>query len=388
MDDHKLKTNILIAGKSGVGKSSLLNYIFNEDVSEVGSGEPVTKKGIHGHTYIPKENANVEFSIYDSWGLEAGKEDEWHERIINEVEKYDKRSINEWFSTIIYCFSADSDRVEDFEINIIKDLIKEKNNITVVITHCKSEDDDRAVRMKKRVIENTNVSSDSVIFVSNYEKKLLSVKVEKFGREEVVRSIIRNLWNNFKKKVPYKIKTLVEEQFCNERDKLHDMVASTNFLLQRRKNLDKFEDKINAEFEQFVKESVNKLNYEFNEAYEYYRKLSNEYYIIGFGMNIKKLLSDPIMFFDATSSFKDEVSLTVDKLAKSTGKILKFMNDELTKEMLKELFKEVKINLSMPGTIKKELHETIKKYIDDTKKVVLKEVNNVESKLCKIEVKI
>lgn len=140
--------------------------------------------------------------------------------------------------------------------------------------------------------------------------------------------------------------------------------------------------------EQFVKESVNKLNYEFNEAYEYYRKLSNEYYIIGFGMNIKKLLSDPIMFFDATSSFKDEVSLTVDKLAKSTGKILKFMNDELTKEMLKELFKEVKINLSMPGTIKKELHETIKKYIDDTKKVVLKEVNNVESKLCKIEVKI
>ena len=46
-----------------------------------------------------------------------------------------------WFSTIIYCLSADSDRVEDFEISIINDLIAEKNNVNVVITHCKSEND-------------------------------------------------------------------------------------------------------------------------------------------------------------------------------------------------------------------------------------------------------
>ena len=36
MEGDKIKTNILIAGKSGVGKSSLLNYIFGEEVSPTG----------------------------------------------------------------------------------------------------------------------------------------------------------------------------------------------------------------------------------------------------------------------------------------------------------------------------------------------------------------
>ena len=42
MEGDKIKTNILIAGKSGVGKSSLLNYIFGEEVSPTGAGKPVT----------------------------------------------------------------------------------------------------------------------------------------------------------------------------------------------------------------------------------------------------------------------------------------------------------------------------------------------------------
>ena len=59
--------------------------------------------------------------------------------------------------------------MEDFEISIINDLIAEKNNVNVVITHCKSENDDRAERMKKRIVEDGGVSADSVIFVNNYE---------------------------------------------------------------------------------------------------------------------------------------------------------------------------------------------------------------------------
>lgn len=68
--------------------------------------------------------------------------------------------------------------------------------------------------------------------------------------------------------------------FRNEHDKLHDMVASTSFILRKRHKLDKFEEKINYEFEMFVFNSVRKLNNEFNDAYDYYQTLSKEYYTI------------------------------------------------------------------------------------------------------------
>ena len=269
MEGDKIKTNILIAGKSGVGKSSLLNYIFGEEVAETGAGKPVTAEGLHEYSFELKDNDRISFSICDSWGLEPDKADEWHKQIIEKVAEYDKHSINEWFSTIIYCLSADSDRVEDFEISIINNLIAEKNNVNVVITHCKSENDDRAERMKRRIVEDGGVSADSVIFVNNYEKKLISGEVKKFGRKEVVNCIIRNLWNNYKVKVPYKIKEHVNEMFRSEHDKLHDMVASTSFVLRKHHKLDEFEEKINNEFSVFVIKSVMKLNSEFNDAYNY-----------------------------------------------------------------------------------------------------------------------
>ena len=51
MEGDKIKTNILIAGKSGVGKSSLLNYIFGEEVSPTGAGKPVTAEGLHEYLF-------------------------------------------------------------------------------------------------------------------------------------------------------------------------------------------------------------------------------------------------------------------------------------------------------------------------------------------------
>lgn len=61
-------------------------------------------------------------------------------------------------------------------------------------------------------------------------------------------------------------------------------------------------------------------------------------YTIVFGMDALKLLNDPIMFFDATKAFKEEVSQQVERIAESTGKILKFMNQDVTKELMKKLF--------------------------------------------------
>lgn len=176
--------------------------------------------------------------------------------------------------------------------------------------------------------------------------------------------------------------------FRREHDKLHDMVASTIFVLRKRHKLDEFEEKINYEFSVFLLNSVRKLNSEFNDAYNYYQQLSKEYYTIVFGMDALKLLNDPIMFFDATKAFKEEVSQQVERIAESTGKILKFMNQDVTKELMKKLFAEIKINIKRAKDIKNDLHETVDEYIVRTRSTVLEEVEKAEEKLLAIEIKI
>ena len=50
MQQSKIKTNVLIIGKSGVGKSSLLNYIFGKELEKTGAGKPISE-GINTHDY-------------------------------------------------------------------------------------------------------------------------------------------------------------------------------------------------------------------------------------------------------------------------------------------------------------------------------------------------
>ncbi len=64
--DMQSSLNILIIGKSGSGKSSLINYLYGKNIAKTGVGRPVTQNGFDKYS-INWENINVE--IYDSVGL-------------------------------------------------------------------------------------------------------------------------------------------------------------------------------------------------------------------------------------------------------------------------------------------------------------------------------
>ncbi len=58
--------NIFLMGAIGVGKSSLINGLFGQEVAKVGIGKPVTQ---HLEKYVDGEKGLI---LWDTKGIEAG----------------------------------------------------------------------------------------------------------------------------------------------------------------------------------------------------------------------------------------------------------------------------------------------------------------------------
>lgn len=63
-----MQINIIVAGKTGVGKSTLINAVFRENLAEIGIGKSVIP---HMRKIAKKDFPLV---IYDTRGFELGKD--------------------------------------------------------------------------------------------------------------------------------------------------------------------------------------------------------------------------------------------------------------------------------------------------------------------------
>ena len=123
------KLNIIVVGKSGVGKSTLINSLFRDKIAETGLGRPIT-------TEIRKiEKKDYPMAIYDTPGFELseGQQAKVKEEIIELIHKgLATGDINNAIHCIWYCINVGGNRTFDqTEINCLKELI-EKNKVTKV----------------------------------------------------------------------------------------------------------------------------------------------------------------------------------------------------------------------------------------------------------------
>jgi uncharacterized protein (DUF697 family)/predicted GTPase len=168
--------NILLIGKSGVGKSTLINSVFREKIADTGTGKPVTK-------HLQKiSREDVPVTLYDTRGLELSPEVQ--KQVQGEIFSVidENKGTKEAIHVAYYCIQATSSRIEDSEIDMIQ-AISEKIPVVLVLTQSIGE---QAAEFEKVLTEmNLPVAAVHSVLAQPY---VISddYTVEAFGLKELI----------------------------------------------------------------------------------------------------------------------------------------------------------------------------------------------------------
>lgn len=313
--NENVAIRVLLMGKTGAGKSSFVNYFLNDDLAKTGVGKPVTQN-------IDKYTMNirgVKTELFDTKGLEVVNVYEILEEILAEIKRRNNQTnVLEWFHTIFYCVSMKNARLEDFEVNLLKEINGSiSQEVHIILTNCDGIDDDRINSMKQKIYDSLGENS-RVYPVCSIAKTNRAGKVSnKFGIETLHDEIFKFLWNDISSKISKTIDLEVKQSF-------------DEFLGDLNIKVLKFIDEMNIfKISKIEKMSVS-MDKKINKSIKEISKKSND--------TIKELLEPAIVLYNNYNSLlSDSVDMDISKYNFDA-----FLEDVIDEERVKQAFFKTK----------------------------------------------
>ena len=196
--------NILVLGKTGVGKTSLLNYLYGFDLP-TGAGLPKTGKGLHENVITRNGTA---YHVFDTWGIEADSLPEWRKEVLALVRKRNTSPhISDWF----HLTNAEDGFRKREKIEGMKEYLLEE--------------------LTKRLHRDPQLEIIPVVSIAG--ETLAGDPISRFGRTEALEAAQYNLADDIEKRLPaiYKMNVLNKLGAWKERSLLLLANGKISFVL-------------------------------------------------------------------------------------------------------------------------------------------------------------
>lgn len=154
--------NIIVVGKSGVGKSTLINSLFRGNFAETGLGRPVTSE------IRRLEKKDYPLAIYDTPGFElsAGQQSKVKDEVIEIIRRgFASKDVNNAIHCIWYCINVGSNRTfDESEVQWLREFTAENKmtQVPVIVVLTQAVPKKKAADMKL-LVEKENLDIVKVV---------------------------------------------------------------------------------------------------------------------------------------------------------------------------------------------------------------------------------